>query len=297
MLVSEVMSQQTPVVRVAPRWREWMARWPKPSDLAAAAPADVLLMWDSLGYPRRALRLQETARAIAADHGDEVPADLDALRALPGVGSYTAAAVASFAYGIRTTVLDVNVRRVLARVFAGVEGRPGSLSRREETWSEQFVPTEAHVRWNAGAMEFGALVCTARSPRYDDCPLAELCAWREAGFPASEKPVRRPQAWHGTDRQLRGAIMRVLRTAAQARPGDGASVAEAALTSPVAALTATEAAAVEELPEGVRSAISALRDLDAGGDRTSGLLADLIADGLAVRIETAGEANRVSLPQ
>lgn len=176
-LVCEVMSQQTPISRVLPRWEAWMERWPGPADLAAAPASQVLLAWDSLGYPRRALRLQETAAAIVERHDGEVPNDEAALLALPGVGAYTAAAVTSFAHGARTAVLDVNVRRVLGRVFAGVQHRPPSLTAAERRWAAALVPEDDHVAWNAGAMELGALVCTASSPTCDACPLLDTCAW------------------------------------------------------------------------------------------------------------------------
>ena len=120
-LVSEFMLQQTPVARVAPIWLDWVARWPTPSATAAAGAADVLRAWGRLGYPRRALRLREAAATIVALHGGAVPDDEAALRALPGVGAYTAAAVRAFAFGRRSLVLGVNVRRVLARVADGVE--------------------------------------------------------------------------------------------------------------------------------------------------------------------------------
>src|SRR3954470_7118450 len=113
-LVSEVMLQQTPVARVVPAWQEWMQRWPTPADLAAEPAGEAVRAWGRLGYPRRALRLHTAARAIVEQHGGEVPASYDDLRALPGVGDYTAAAVATFAHGRRHVVLDTNVRRVLA---------------------------------------------------------------------------------------------------------------------------------------------------------------------------------------
>ncbi|HLS33905.1 MAG TPA: A/G-specific adenine glycosylase [Brevibacterium sp.] len=279
-LVCEVMSQQTPVVRVLPRWREWIERWPTPADLAAAPSADVLIAWDSLGYPRRALRLQETAAAIADRHGNQVPDDEDALRALPGVGAYTAAAVASFAHGRWAVVLDVNIRRVLGRVFAGVEHRPASLTAAEKRWARALVPPREHVEWNAGAMELGALVCTARNPDCAQCPLLDACEWVAAGRPSDPAVVRRAQAWVGTDRQLRGAIMRVLRTA---HAESAAAVPTHLLTAATSALSADDAEALSALPSRLRTAIGAVRDLDADGSRTARLVDDLIRDGLAAR--------------
>ncbi len=213
-LVSEVMLQQTPVVRVEPAWRAWMARWPTPADLAAARPAEVLRAWDRLGYPRRALRLQECARAIVAEHDGAVPDTEAELLALPGIGAYTAAAVAAFAHGRRAVVLDTNVRRVLGRALEGRALPAPSLGRAERDRAAAYLPADAatSVRWNVGLMELGALVCTARAPRCDACPLLAVCAWHAAGKPADEHAGRRrPQAWHGTDRQVRGRIMAYLR--------------------------------------------------------------------------------------
>ena len=215
-LVSEVMLQQTPVVRVEPAWRAWMARWPEPADLAAASPADVLRAWDRLGYPRRALRLQECARAVVERHSGVVPDAAEDLLALPGVGAYTAAAVQAFAFGRRSVVLDTNVRRVLARAVAGVALPAPSQTAAELRLAESLVPPDdaAAARWSAASMELGALVCTARSPRCESCPVAGLCAWRAAGKPADEHAGRRrTQAWAGTDRQVRGRVMALLRDA------------------------------------------------------------------------------------
>lgn len=215
-LVSEVMLQQTPVVRVEPAWRAWMERWPTPADLAAAPTADVLRAWDRLGYPRRALRLQECARAVVERHGGEVPDDEEALRALPGIGEYTAAAVRAFAFGRRSVVVDTNVRRVLARAVTGTALPAPSPTAAERATAAAVVPHDdaAAARWAAASMELGALVCTARSPRCAACPVADLCAWRAAGSPPdAHADRRRTQSWHGTDRQCRGRIMAVLRGA------------------------------------------------------------------------------------
>lgn len=215
-LVSEVMLQQTPVARVEPAWRVWMARWPEPADLAAASPADVLRAWDRLGYPRRALRLQECARAVVERHGGEVPPGAAELLALPGVGSYTAAAVQAFAFGRRSVVLDTNVRRVLARAVQGAALPAPSQTAAEVRLAETLVPADdaTAARWSAASMELGALVCTARSPRCEECPIAGMCAWRAAGQPVDEHAGRRrTQAWAGTDRQVRGKVMALLREA------------------------------------------------------------------------------------
>lgn len=211
--VSEVMLQQTPVARVEPVWREWLHRWPTPAGLAAEPPGEAVRAWGRLGYPRRALRLHAAATAIVTRHDGRVPATEAELLELPGVGAYTAAAVATFAFGERTTVVDTNVRRVLARVATGREYAATSPTRAELTLACGLVPEDpARARaWSVAVMELGALVCTARVPRCDACPVRELCAWRLAGRPAHDGPARRGQAWHGTDRQLRGILLAALR--------------------------------------------------------------------------------------
>ena len=214
-LVSEVMSHQTPVARVAPVWTQWMARWPTPADLAAESPGEVVRAWGRLGYPRRALRLHEAAVAVTERHDGVVPDDEALLRALPGIGAYTAAAVTAFAFGRRTTVVDTNVRRVLARVVEGREHAAPALTAVESALAASLVPAEedASATWNVAVMELGAVVCRARAPRCDDCPVQDLCGWVAAGRPAHDGPPRRGQAWHGTDRQVRGAVLQTLRDA------------------------------------------------------------------------------------
>ena len=213
-LVSEVMLQQTPVARVLPAYETWLARWPTPRALAAASPGDAVRQWGRLGYPRRALRLHAAARVISERHGGEVPDSIDALRALPGVGSYTAAAVASFAFGQRHPVLDTNVRRVLARMAAGRQWPARSTTAAEIALARSLLPARPQVaaRWSVAVMELGALVCTATRPRCGTCPVAAACAWRLAGSPAG--PGRRGgQPYQGTDRQCRGQLLAVLRDA------------------------------------------------------------------------------------
>jgi A/G-specific adenine glycosylase len=213
-MVSEFMLQQTPVARVLPVYEEWMLRWPAPADLAAVSSGEAVRAWGRLGYPRRALRLHQAATAIVDQHGGEVPASYDALRALPGIGDYTAAAVASFAFGQRHAVLDTNVRRVLARLLDGVEHPPPSPTRAERERAAGVLPEgSAAPRWSVGVMELGALVCTATSPGCGRCPVAELCAWRAAGSPPYDGPPRRAQTYAGTDRQCRGRLLAVLREA------------------------------------------------------------------------------------
>jgi A/G-specific adenine glycosylase len=217
-LVSEIMLQQTPVVRVLPVWTSWMARWPTPAALAAEAPGEAVRAWGRLGYPRRALRLHACARAVTDDHGGRVPSRYDELRALPGIGDYTAAAVASFAYGGRHAVLDTNVRRVLARAVRGEEYPPKAPTAAERALAESLLPALDAPRWAVAVMELGALVCTARSPRCADCPVLSLCAWRDAGSPAHTGPARRGQTYEGTDRQCRGRLLAVLRDASAPVP-------------------------------------------------------------------------------
>jgi A/G-specific adenine glycosylase len=214
-LVSEIMLQQTPVSRVLPAYEEWLARWPTPATLAAGTAAEAIRAWGRLGYPRRALRLYECARAIVDRHSGRVPDDLDALLALPGVGGYTARAVAAFAFGQRHPVVDTNVRRLVARVGGAPDAGP-STTAADLAATEALLPDgpAAAARASAAFMELGALICTARSPRCADCPLWQRCAWYRAGAPASPTgPTRRPQRYAGTDRQVRGILLGALRDA------------------------------------------------------------------------------------
>lgn len=222
-LVSEFMLQQTQVGRVQPRWEEWVRRWPTPAALAAEPPAEAVRAWDRLGYPRRALWLHRAATEIVERHGGEVPRDLGALLALQGVGPYTARAIAAFAFGDRQPVVDTNTRRVIARAVDGLAEARHPATARDLAAMERLLPgdREAAHRFNAGAMELGATVCTARAPRCDDCPIAGLCAWRAAGYPAYDGPRRRRQArFEGSDRQARGIVMRELRAAHRPVPRD-----------------------------------------------------------------------------
>ena len=212
-LVFEVMSQQTPIPRVQPIWERWMSLWPTPADLAKASPAEVLVEWSHLGYPSRALRLRDCALSITRDFGGVLPSSYEALLDLPGIGPYTASAIASFQFHQRVPVLDTNIRRVFARICDGVEfARRSAPSRLEFATAMEWLPEDGAecALWNVAIMEFGALVCTQRSPKCEGCPLREDCAWANAGFPPAE--VRpRGQAWKGTDRQARGRVMAALR--------------------------------------------------------------------------------------
>lgn len=229
-MVSEVMLQQTPVVRVLPRWEEWMRRWPTPADCANAEASEILTVWDRLGYPRRALRLQSAAAAMVERHNGEVPTRADELLALPGVGEYTAAAVACFAFGQPEVVVDTNIRRVHARAFSA-QALPGpTYTAAQRRLARDLMPDINHddgalaCAWNAATMELGALICTARSPECNACPINDLCAWRAAGSPEPTEAQRtRGQAWAGTDRQVRGAIMARLRQAAASEESGEAS--------------------------------------------------------------------------
>ncbi|GAA2754619.1 A/G-specific adenine glycosylase [Amnibacterium kyonggiense] len=213
-LVSEFMLQQTQVARVVPILEDWLRRWPTPADLAAAPPSEVLRAWGRLGYPRRALALHACATTIAEQHGNVVPEDVDALLALPGIGDYTARAIAVFAHGHRHPVVDTNVRRVIARAVQGVAQPGPPNARRDLPAMAALLPEDlvAQRAFNAGTMELGAIVCTARAPRCGECPLADVCAWRLAGHPEPDGPPPRRQArFEGSDRQRRGRVMAELR--------------------------------------------------------------------------------------
>jgi len=215
-LVSEFMLQQTQVARVVPLWEAWIRRWPTPAALAAEPPSEAVRAWDRLGYPRRALWLHRAAVQLVERHGGEVPADLDALLALQGVGPYTARAVAAFAFGLRYPVVDTNTRRVIARAVVG-DGEPGppSTARDLAAMTALLPKGDAAARtFNAATMELGATVCVARSPRCAECPIVTRCAWRAAGYPAYEGARKASQArFEGSDRQVRGLVMRELRAA------------------------------------------------------------------------------------
>jgi A/G-specific adenine glycosylase len=222
-LVSEIMLQQTPVVRVIPRLEQWLERWPTPAALAASPSGDAVRAWERLGYPRRALNLHAAAVAITRDHGGIVPSDVDELLALPGIGQYTARAVAAFAFGKRVPVVDTNVRRVLARAIDGQgEAGPASTTRDLAAMEAQLPAGDAEARtFNAGAMELGAVICTARSPSCDACPIAQQCAWRVAGYPEYAGAKRAVQKkYEGSDRQVRGVILGALRARDGALPPD-----------------------------------------------------------------------------
>lgn len=213
-LVSEVMSQQTQMSRVVPYWTAWMERWPDARALADAPKAEVITAWGRLGYPRRALRLQECARTVAERYDGALPRTYDELVALPGVGDYTASAVMSFAFGERIAVIDTNIRRVLARAFRGEESLGGSASQVERETARRLLPEsdKVSVVWNQAVMELGATVCTAKAPLCESCPIAGQCAFLRNGRPGLGQRRTRPrQRFQGTDRQVRGLVLEALR--------------------------------------------------------------------------------------
>ncbi|MFM8895832.1 MAG: A/G-specific adenine glycosylase [Actinomycetales bacterium] len=212
-LVSEVMLQQTQVDRVLPVWLAWLERWPTHGDLAAANLGSVLRAWGRLGYPRRAQRLHAAAKVLVDQYHGRVPDDDAALRALPGVGEYTAAAVRAFAFGQPSVVLDTNVRRVIARACSGMALPAAHLTNIERTLAATLVQTagDEGARWSAAVMELGALVCTTRGPLCGDCPIQAQCSWYQAGRPANVVPRRQQPRFTGSDRQVRGLILAQLR--------------------------------------------------------------------------------------
>ncbi len=218
-LVSEVMSQQTPMERVLPYWTEWMDRWPEPAALAAAPQADVLQAWGHLGYPRRAVNLRKAAQVMCDDFDGHVPQAMDDLLSLPGIGRYTASAVLSFAYGRRVAVVDTNIRRVIDRVFDGHESLGGATRPADWKRAEELLPLDSadSVVWNQSLMEIGATICTASETAGEAGPLTDVSEWRKAGCPRPQAGkgkrvrTRKPQAWAGTDRQCRGRILQALR--------------------------------------------------------------------------------------
>lgn len=210
--VSEVMLQQTPANRVATAWTEWIDRWPDPTSTADATPAQILRQWDRLGYPRRALHILDAAKVVTQEFAGVMPATYEELVALPGIGDYTANAILAFAYNRKSVVLDTNIRRVIGRVWHGQERPSQTISKIEKEFAASLVPSshKAASNWSASVMEFGALVCTARNPQCDTCIIRANCSWKLNGFPKSEQ-VRKTQKFEGTDRQVRGRIMKVLK--------------------------------------------------------------------------------------
>ena len=191
-LVSEVMLQQTQVTRVVPRYTEWLERWPTAEALAAAAPADVILAWSGLGYNRRAVNLHRCAQAVVERGG--FPREPEELRKLPGIGPYTAAAIACFAFGAQIAAPDTNALRVIERAFPG-EDVP--------------VPPGRAYEWNQALFDLGREVCIARRPRCELCPLAFDCPSRGRTY----APLRRQSRFEGSFRQRRARLLREIATA------------------------------------------------------------------------------------
>jgi A/G-specific adenine glycosylase len=217
-LVSEVMLQQTQAPRVVEPYLRFAARFPTPAVCASAAAADVVRAWAGLGYNRRAVSLHRTAGLLVERHGGDVPADLDGLLDLPGIGAYTARAVLAFAFGEAVGVVDTNVSRVLARSVAGGPLSPVQVQR----LADRLVPTRDAWRFNQALFDLGARCCTARSPRCGACPLAAKCRWAAAGHPAPDPAARgrrRQGTFAGSDRQGRGRLVAALRLSSVAEPG------------------------------------------------------------------------------
>ncbi|MFC5132427.1 A/G-specific adenine glycosylase [Paeniglutamicibacter kerguelensis] len=284
-MVSEFMLQQTPVVRVLPVWETWMERWPTPADLAAEPVSEVVRAWGRLGYPRRALRLHAAAIVISEQHGGQVPGTEAELLALPGVGTYTAAAIACFAFGVPTVVVDTNIRRVHARLVSGKALPEQNQNAAELALAARLLPKSNPQNagevalantWNIGVMELGALVCTARSPRCEDCPVIDQCAWIAAGRPEPHY-VPKGQPWHGTDRQVRGAMMAVL------RHSPGPVKREDLLGAPDLAAVASEPRIAASARQGDPDHESwvTLHALPALAEQRERALDSLLADGLA----------------
>lgn len=270
-MVSEFMLQQTPVVRVLPVWEEWMRRWPRPQDLAAEPLSEALKAWGRLGYPRRAQRLHAAAVEITTEYNGEVPRTEAQLLALPGIGDYTAAAIACFAFGERTVVVDTNIRRVHARLFGGMALPEPSPRASEFARAREVQPEDDRTAnlWNVSVMELGALVCTARSPKCGQCPVFEQCAWVAGGQPAPHYTPK-GQAWKGTDRQVRGAIMAILREHEEAVP---------------------QQSFLADLAQESHAGYVALARLHSPLDQRERALAGLLKDGLAI-----AEDNGIRLP-
>jgi A/G-specific adenine glycosylase len=207
------MLQQTQADRVVGPYQRFMAAFPTPGDCAAAGAADVVRLWEGLGYNRRALYLHRAATVLVEDHGGRVPGDLASLRALPGVGAYTARAVLAFAFEADTGVVDTNVARILARAVAG---RPLRMGEAQDA-ADRLVPRGRSWAFNQSLFDVGAGFCTSRRPRCGDCPLRRHCAWTVAGQPAPDPAAgsaatARPQSrFAGSDRQGRGRLVAALR--------------------------------------------------------------------------------------
>ena len=212
-LVSELMLQQTQVVRVVPRWHAFLARFPSPSACAAAAVGEVVRAWEGLGYNRRAVSLHRAAAAVVEDHGGDLPRDLGALLDLRGVGPYTARAVLAFAFEVDVGLVETNTARVLARAVAGRALSPAGA----QVAADALVPAGRGWAWNQAMVDLGATVCTRRAPACGRCPVAASCAWAGAGWPDPDPAEGtagaggRQSTFAGSDRQGRGRLVDALR--------------------------------------------------------------------------------------
>lgn len=208
-LVAEVMSQQTQIERIGPAWERFIALWPDATSLATAGSRDLLQAWAGLGYNRRALALREAARTVVRDHGGRVPGTVDALERLPGIGPYTARAVAASAFGVPVAPLDVNVRRVAGRVLGLVPS-----AKEMQTAADGLVARRNPRGWLDGVMDLAATVCTPRAPRCSECPLRTMCVTRTRGDALSAQVARRTtQRFSSTNRWLRGRLLASIREA------------------------------------------------------------------------------------
>jgi A/G-specific adenine glycosylase len=209
-LVSEVMLQQTQAARVAPAFERFVAEFPTIQALADVSAADVLRAWGDLGYNRRALHLHRAARAIVNDHGGVVPSEPETLQTLPGVGPYTAAAVASLGFGAPVAAIDVNVRRVISRVVLGKDADEAVVRNAATGWLDR----DDAAAWNQALMDLGREICRP-APRCAECPIARSCRFRRRaknGAPPVGHTVRRQGRFEGSTRQVRGAVIRALRS-------------------------------------------------------------------------------------
>ncbi len=205
-LVSEVMSHQTQIDRVVPKWCEFIEKWPSPGACAGASLGDLLRVWQGLGYPRRAKNLQAAAIAITEHHGGVVPNSLEALLSLPGVGPYTARAVLAFAFEEDVAVVDTNTARILSR-WAGQSFTSAQVQAR----ADEHVPTGLGWDWNQAILDLGALVCIRRVANCGECPVRQWCSWRGEGEDPSTATAgvsSRQAAFAGSDRQARGRLLK-----------------------------------------------------------------------------------------
>ena len=200
------MLQQTQAGRVVPKWSEFIARWPTPADCAAAPASDVVRAWSGLGYNRRALNLHRCATEVVARHGGQLPGHENELRALPGIGPYTARAVLAFAFGHDVAALDTNITRVVTRAAIGQPASPRDV----QAVADKLIGSGEGWAWNQAAMDLGAGICTARQPRCQACPLNAGCRWRRHGGPDPAARRPRQKAFQGSDRQGRGRLLAAL---------------------------------------------------------------------------------------